>query len=151
MSLKPSMPKTLALAALSSFVLACPAWSQTTSCTASTSGVAFGSYDPFSGTPLNAVGSISVSCNVSASYTLALSTGQGSFTNRSMLNGSHAMNYNLYTDSLHTQVWGDGTGATHTVAGSGTTGSYSVYGQLPALQNAYVGSYSDSVVVTVTF
>lgn len=86
-----------------------------------------------------------------ASYTLALSTGQGSFTNRSMLNGSHAMNYNLYTDSLHTQVWADGTGATHTVAGSGTTGSYSVYGQIPALQNAYVGSYSDSVVVTVTF
>ena len=150
MSLKPSMPRVMALLVLMC-LYANAAWSQSTSCTASSTSVAFGSYDPFSSSPNDAVGSVAVTCNVSASYTIALSAGQGTFTNRTLLNGTHSMNYNLYTDSLHSQVWGDGTGATHTVAGSGTSASYSVYGEIPALQNAYVGSYADSVVVTVSF
>lgn len=151
MSLNRSMPRVMALLAWLMCLYAGVTCSQTTSCSAGATIVAFGSYDPFSSSPLDAVGSVSVTCNVSASYTIALSAGQGSFTTRSMLSGAHVLNYNLYTDSLRSQVWGDGTGATQTVAGSGTSSSYSVYGRMPALQNAYVGAYSDSVVVTVTY
>jgi spore coat protein U-like protein len=127
------------------------AQAQSTTCTASATGVAFGAYDPFSSVPLESTGSVSVTCSASTSYTIALSAGQGSFSNRTMSSGAHLLDYNLYTSSLRSTVWGDGSGATSTVAGSGTSQSYSVYGSVQALQNAYVGSYTDSVVVTVSF
>lgn len=47
--------------------------------------------------------------------------------------------------------WGDGSPGTATVNGSGTTHTFTVYGRIPARQNAVVGSYSDTITVTITF
>lgn len=136
---------------LGTCIFPCAVKAQSTTCTASATGVAFGTYDPFSSAPLDSTGSISVTCSSSTSYTIALSAGQGSFATRTLTSGVHPLAYNLYTDVLRTTVWGDGSGPTATVAGSGTSASFNVYGRVPALQNAYVGSYADTIVVTVNF
>lgn len=120
-------------------------------CSLSTQGVSFGNYDFLSSQNLGAVGNISVTCDVSASYTIALSPGGGTYASRSLSNGSYHLAYNLYTDAAYTTIWGDGSSGTSIISGSGTIGSYSVYGSSPAGQNPYVGSYSDAIIVTLTF
>lgn len=121
-------------------------------CGLSVLGVAFGNYDFQTSQNLDGVGRITVTCDVSTSYTIALSPGfAGTFASRSMQNGPHQLTYNLYTDPAHISIWGDGTGGSTTVSGSGASVDHTVYGSVPAGQNPYVGSYSDSVTVTLTF
>ena len=59
--------------------------------------------------------------------------------------------YALYQDSPRTTVWGNtaGTGLVH--AGDGASHAITVYGTVAAGQNVPVGSYSDTVVATITF
>ncbi len=125
-------------------------WAQAT-CGLSVQGVSFGSYDTFSNVALDSTGNIGVTCSFTATYTIALSEGGGSYALRAMANGTHRLNYNLYTDATRTAVWGDGTGGTAIVNGRGKIGNHAVYGRIPARQNAYVGSYSDIITVTLTF
>lgn len=120
-------------------------------CTVGTQGVNFGNYDFLSSQNLDGVGNVSVTCDVSASYTMALSQGSGTYASRLLSNGTYHLAYNLYTDASHTTIWGDGSSGTSIVSGSGTTASYSVYGSSPAGQNPYVGSYSDVITVTLAF
>lgn len=128
-------------------------------CTVAASGnlLAFGAY---TGAVNNTNGSLSLTCTDGDTYTVALNIGTGSgasFTNRVLTNPSPAgtMNYNIYTTSGRTTVWGDGTGSTATVAGTGTgaTQTLTAYGQIPAGQTATVtpGNYTDTVTITVTF
>jgi spore coat protein U-like protein len=128
-----------------------PASAQSTTCTVSSSGVNFGSYDVFSTSPDDITGSITVSCSASTSYAIALSAGSGSYGARTLTNGPQILDYNLYTDATRTTVWGDGTGGTATVSGTAASQTYTVYGSIAAGQNVSVGSYTDVVVVTLTF
>jgi spore coat protein U-like protein len=75
-----------------------------------------------------------------------------------MASGTNTLQYNLYTTAALTTVFGDGTGATGTDAGTGTGMAnalqYTVYGQLPdnaANQASIPGTYTDTVTVTVTY
>jgi len=65
--------------------------------------------------------------------------------------GTNYISYSLFQDSARTTAWGNtaATGVVHT--GTGTLTSISVYGQMAAAQNVPAGSYSDTVVATVTF
>lgn len=130
-------------------VLAAPAASAT--CSLSVQGVNFGSYDFMSSQNLDSVGHAIVSCDVSTSFSIALSTGAGSYASRTMQNGAHQLSYNLYADAAHTMIWGDGTGGSVVVSGSGTSVDEVVYGSAPAGQNPFLGSYSDAITVTLTF
>ncbi len=149
----------LALAAIS------PARADFT-CFAFAGGVSFGAYDPTAGVATTGAGTITVLCfllsapGVTVNYTVDLSSGlSGTYTSRTMQTGPQNLNYNLYTDAARTMIWGDGTGGTSRGTGqialSGGTpfGSnpHTVYGTIPALQNVGVGTYNDSIVVTVTF
>ena len=120
-------------------------------CSFTATGVAFGGYDVFSNQSLDSTGNISVTCDVSAPYSISLSTGGGSYASRAMSSGGHTLNYNLYTDATRTVVWGDGTGSTAVINASGLTGSHTVYGRIPARQNINVGVYGDIITVTLTF
>lgn len=124
-------------------------WAAT--CSLSVQAVSFGSYDTFSNVALDSTGNISVTCDISAPYTIALSAGGGSYARRAMAKGTHRLNYNLYTDATHTAVWGTGAGGTAMVNGSGTSRNHAVYGRIPATQNADVGSYSDIITVILNF
>ena len=120
-------------------------------CSVSTVGLNFGNYDVFSTLDDDITGTINVSCQSSTSYSISLSSGSGTYSARTLLSAGNRLNYNLYLDPTRLTIWGDGSAATGTLSGSGTTGSYTVYGRIPARQNAVVGIYGDIVTVTVAF
>jgi spore coat protein U domain-containing protein, fimbrial subunit CupE1/2/3/6 len=128
-------------------------------CTVAASGnlLAFGAY---TGAVNNASGSIRLTCTDGDTYTVALNAGSGSgasFANRVLTNPSPAgtLNYNIYTTTGRTVIWGDGTGTTATVTGMGNGAAQTLtpFGQIPAGQTATVtpGNYTDTVTITVTF
>ena len=139
------------------------AWALLQSCTVSAVPVSFGLYNPLSGAPVVATGTVTVSCTVTLlglleSWTIALGTGNsGSFSARRMANGASTLSYNLYTSAAYTNVWGDGSGSTTLVNGGapltiGTTNTdYTVYGRLPARQDAAAGIFTDMIVITLNY
>lgn len=132
------------------------------SCSVGTTAVAFGNYNPVIATADTANGNVAVTCSAlvifSASYVISMAKGNSAtYTPRFMnLLGVH-LNYNLYTTAGFTSIWGDTTGGTVTVSDSYTaiglseTRNYTVFGQIPALQAVGVGTYTDTVLVTVTY
>jgi spore coat protein U-like protein len=129
-------------------------------CTISATGVAFGNYDPQSLSPDDSTGSVNVDCkSTDPAPNVALSAGlSGSYAPRAMTGGSYSLPYNLYTTTARNIVWGDGTSGTVTLTLSGGTSSggrrlysQSVYGRIPAGRNVGAGSYSDTIILTVTW
>ncbi len=133
------------------------------SCAVGSTPVAFGTYDPTSGVPVASIGTVTVSCNLIVgvslfvAYSITLSTGSGSYTQRTMHSGGMALGYNLYSSSSYGSVWGDGTGGSSPqsdayLLGLGSTiKNYPIYGRIPASQIVGAGTYSDSIVVSVTY
>ncbi|MBN3781031.1 spore coat protein U domain-containing protein [Burkholderia sp. Ac-20345] len=121
----------------------------------SSPNVAFGSYDPMGGAPVDGASSIRVSCDKNATVTLSIASGQGSFTNRLMSSPGDSLQYNLYTDASRQTVWGDGTSGTATVAlsirGNPRTATFTVYGRIIGGQDVGVGTYNASLVMTLDF
>jgi spore coat protein U-like protein len=134
------------------------------SCTTTANAVAFGTYNPLSGTALTATGNVAVTCSalvagLNVSYVISLDAGQnGSFSARKMAQGGSLLQYNLYTSAAYTTVWGDGTSGTSTVSDAyllsllSVTRNYTVYGSMPVSQNVTPGTgYADTITVTVTY
>jgi spore coat protein U-like protein len=122
-------------------------------CSLSVQGVIFGPYDTFSVANLDSTGNIDVTCDIGTLYNVALSAGSGSYASRALRSGPNVLNYNLYVDFPRLLIWGDGTPATNLVNGVGTAAAvrHTLYGRVPSGQNAAVGTYSDSIIVTVNF
>ena len=152
--------KPLALAGLLS-AAATQACAATCSVTAVT--LAFGNYDPFRPGPTDTTGNIAVTCNGTAgeavTYTIVVNAGAGgTFAQRRMIFAAiAALNYNIYSDPARNLVWGDGNAGSLVVSDAlrlpapSVTKNYPVYGRLFGGQNVPVGSYSDSIVVTLNF
>lgn len=118
--------------------------------------VSFGVYDVLSASPnINGVGSITIRCEGGgpSTFVVTLSTGQSnSYASRVMKNGGNSLNYNLYTSSGRTIVWGNGSGGSNTrTANRNTTTTLDIFGKIPAEQDVAVGSYLDSITATVNF
>jgi len=125
-------------------------------CTISATPVNFGAYSVFSTFPNNnSGGGVTVVCNNDSggSFEVTLSTGlSNSYASRVMQSGANPLNYNLYTSAARTAVWGDGTGGSNTMmAAKNSTTMLNIFGQIPAGQDATVGTYTDSITVTVNF
>jgi spore coat protein U-like protein len=126
-----------------------PAWAR---CGIEGAGMSFGDYDPLSTAPTNGNGSILISCTSSRSgITVSLSSGSGSYSGRRMRGSLMDLSYNLYRDVNRTIIWGDGTGGTAVYAGPKENVRLDIYGKIPAQQNVRAGTYSDTIVVTVTY
>jgi spore coat protein U-like protein len=131
-------------------------------CSATASAVAFPNYTPGGGV-VTANGTISVKCTNTSPYTVALNAGSSTgdaFTQRLMTlaAGTATLQYNLYTTAGFATVFGDGTGTTAKVPGTGaglaTAVNTTVYGQLldsAANQAAAPGNYSDTITVTISY
>ena len=67
--------------------------------------------------------------------------------------GSGKVRYNLYLDSLRTQIWGDGTSGTEVFTGSASTGATAVpvFGRVFGSQDVSAAIYIDTVIVTLDF
>ncbi len=136
-------------------------------CSASATGVAFTTYLPFSGSNVDNAGNVRLTCSGAlgtVDYSIALNKGlySGNFSPRQMDDGNgHQLNYDLYSNSGYTTIWGDGTSGTVVVSGTVSVplpifGSGNadnpIFGRIPGGQStAFVGSYSDTITVTVTY
>jgi spore coat protein U-like protein len=121
-------------------------------------GLSFGSYNVFSGSALDTTGLIVYRCDdVAPSDSILIQLGRGnSLTGpRKLLNGASELEYNIYLDAARSVVWGDGSDGTSqhgpVVPADGADTNVPVYGRLESRQNARVGKYSDTVVVTIVF
>jgi spore coat protein U-like protein len=144
------------------------------SCTMSTTGLAFGSYNPTSSVPVTANGTINFTCTYTGTgftASITISPGNsGNYLNRTLNFGSQALNYNIYVNASDTEIFGGGTGNGSsgtwyyylcyagggvTCAGgtgqSGTQYSAPMYGLLPSGQDVSAGLYSDTIMVTITY
>jgi spore coat protein U-like protein len=109
---------------------------------------------------LTAQSDITVRCTSGTAFSIALDDGvTGSFTGRRMVGpGGNFLVYNLYTADTYSAVWGDDTGATDLVGGSGagmaTPVIRTVYGRLLAADNTgavEAGAYTDTIIATITY
>ena len=127
-------------------------------CTVNTTAVNFGTYNVFTATPEDATGRVRVRCTGTAppSVTVHLDKGGApSFTPRQMRKGTETLDYNLYQDSTRTVIWGDGTGGSQTFVlpnpPRNTNIDVTVYGRIPAGQDASSGTYTSTVTATIFF
>ena len=120
----------------------------------SANGVDFGVYDVFSSAPNHTgIGSFSIKCSGGSSATVKLSNGQSNtFAPRVLRSGANRLTYNLYVSAARNLVWGDGTGGTSLVAikKNGAV-NLDIFGSIPAGQDAAVGLYTDTIIMTVEF
>lgn len=123
-------------------------------CIVAASPLAFGNYDPTSGTATDSTNTISVTCTASVPYTVALNQGThgSSVTARLMQLSSDTLPYALYSNAGRTTNWGESVGV-DTVAGtgSGILQTHTVYGRIPAGASVPAGAYTDTVTVTVNY
>lgn len=124
-------------------------------CTISATGVAFGAYDVLASSPLDSTGSISYRCGSAQNVLISISQGaSGTYSPRQMRNASEVLGYNLFLEAARTTIWGNGSGGTGvfaTRAQAHRTETATVYGRITALQNAAIGLYTDTLVVTIVF
>ena len=132
-------------------------------CTINTSSIRFGNYDSFSSIPSDTAGTITVNCTsdvVKANLTLSQSSTSGSFNPRQMKRsgGTDLLNYNIYTDVARTIIFGNGAGGTTDIGLKRPTGKpepwsqvIDIYGRIPPGQDVSVGSYSDTLTVTINW
>ncbi len=151
-------PKLLVFSLMTLFLLA-PTAEAAVSCTISTVGVVFGSYNVFSPTTLTSTGRTTIFCSGvgggGRTVTVWLSQGSaGSFNPRKMFRSTEALSYNLYLSAGGTQIWGDGTGGSvqfSTLVSNNQTVNTTIFGQIPSGQDVSVGSYTDTIIATVNF
>ncbi|WP_346828038.1 Csu type fimbrial protein [Serratia inhibens] len=96
-------------------------------------------------------GAIRVKCNNGTSYNVLLGGGQSGNTAARYLQSaaSQRVNYNLYTNSAHNVIWDNLTGVSQTA--NGQDNWLPVYGMIPVQSTPPVGSYTDTVQVTINW
>jgi spore coat protein U-like protein len=121
-------------------------------CLVTAQNINFGTHGVLSA-QVDATGGLGVTCSSGASYTIGLNnglTGTGP-TARRMTLGAQAVIYGLYKNAARTQPWGNSGAQLVTGTGAGTLQTLTVYGRVPAQATPPAGTYTDTVVVTVTY
>ncbi|HVI59783.1 MAG TPA: spore coat U domain-containing protein [Luteimonas sp.] len=136
------------------------------SCTVSATDIAFNAYDPADANataPKDATGTVSVRCTRGTSTAVAAlnqganaATGSTCATPLRQMNGggTERLRYDIYKEAGRTNPWGCAAAnsqAIPTFASSVTPVTLTTYGRIPAGQDAAIGSYTDTVQVSVTF
>ena len=144
---------------------------QAGACAVSSSGLAFGPYQPltFPGKLASAATTsdarVDIVCTgivAGGAYTVALGPASAGGGNRISVRylsgdaGGDDMAFNVYLDPAHTQVWGDGIIAGSLMSGTIPPGnsnqSHTVYGRIQAGQSTLrAGSYSGWLTMTVSY
>lgn len=144
--------RSLVFSATLSLSVGMPSKAQAAHCTMQTTNISFGNYDVFNPAPVSSTGRITVSCNRTSSYTITASTGNsGNFLLRQMSFGSYRLAYNLYINNTYSTVWGNGNTGTAAIVNTAVSGTHTIFGQLPARQNVASGTYSDTLIVILSF
>ena len=127
------------------------------SCDIQTTPLAFGAYDPLvlhATQPLDREASVTITCTKGTPATVSVDGGlHASGAMRHLSNGSVVLRYDLFKDAGRTQRWGEGDGDALQPgeAPSEAPRTFAVFGRILPGQDIPVGTYTDSVVVTVEF
>jgi len=129
-------------------------------CTIGAFAIAFGAYDPFSATPLDQTGTVSINCTKGTSGVISLNLGANASGSTRRMQDTGAtgnyLTYEIYDNSTRTTVWN----TTNTVtlgpsASKDTALTATAYGRVTAGQDPQAGAgvtnYQDTIVATVTF
>jgi len=124
-------------------------------CEVTATDLAFGQYSAQAGTQLLGSTLLRATCTPNTTYNIGLDAGSspGATVNqRKMVSGSNNLNYQLYSDTNRTTIWGNTTG-TDTVTGSGTgvAQDHTVFGAVPAAQVVPAGDYADTITVRIYY
>jgi spore coat protein U-like protein len=95
--------------------------------------------------------SIKPTCTSGTTYTIGLNAGTGTGATlavRKMTFGANTINYSIYTNAGHTTVWGAGTVSS---TGTGNQQLFQAFGQVPAQALPNPGTYTDTIIATVTY
>jgi spore coat protein U-like protein len=128
-------------------------------CTITANALNLGNYDPVganAAAPATASTTLSVSCTNGAAANVTLGQGDnagGGSTDadptRRLSDGTNFLNYGLFTDVGLADEWGNTVATGIPYTGTGSAGSLTVYGSIPAAQNVPAGTYTDTVVATI--
>ncbi len=131
-----------------------------TNCTISTTAVAFGAYDPLvtnATVELDGTGAVLMYCTKGTVATVSLGsgsnpTGGGAIRNMKIGGvGTDLLTYELYTTNTRTTVWNTTNTLSYTSTSKATQNSMTVYGKVAPGQDVSTGSYTDTVVATISF
>ena len=125
-------------------------------CTVTAGSMDFGDVSDRVATGATAAASLSVTCTENAPYAITLGPGLGPNVSdpqfRRMSNGTQTLAYGLYQDPGGSRPWGWTLGLNDLSAtGTGLSQTFTVHGLLHGGQEAVIGEYTDSVVVTVHY
>ncbi len=121
-------------------------------CTLSSTGIAFGGYNPLDTISTDSTAIVSVECETA--YSISLSEGlAGTFHPRTMAGSIDSLQYNLFTGPDYSVIWGNGISGSQVVTGPGGLQpvEHVIYGRIFAQQNVRIGSYADTITVTLEF
>ena len=124
-------------------------------CTLSTATLNFGNISSLAAA-VDGQTNLTVACSNGSPYTIALDgglSGAADPTLRRMTRGSSTMLYGLYRDGNRSLPWGNTAGGGGNTLGGTGTGSgqiHPVYGRIGAQPIPPPGTYTDTIVVTVT-
>lgn len=124
----------------------------TAECTLTANALDFGSASLITAN-LDATSTLDIQCSAGTAYTLTMDAGAGTgatTTTRVLTSGSNTATYGIYKDAGRSNVFGSTGGEELTGTATGAAQSISIYGRVPP-QTVAVGSYTDSVTVTITY
>ena len=142
------------------FAIAAPAFGASSCSITALPTLGFPNYDVFVGGPTLTSGIATIRCTGSGSlpsFTVGMgqSATSNSISGRQMaqtgVGNSGRLNYNIYKDGGYSKLWGDGTAGTTplVVTTAGPNTQVSVYGKIDPGQDAPVGNYKDTVIMSV--
>lgn len=122
-------------------------------CTVNAATQDFGPASGLLGTAHDATSAVGLRCTYRAPWQVSLDVGQNaSGTARRMSGPGGLIGYELYRDSNRTQRWGSTLNVdTASGIGTGATQNLTVYGRVPTQPPRAAGTYTDTIVVTVTY
>lgn len=124
------------------------------SCTVSATNINFGTMG-FVTANHDSSGTVTIQCSSTLPYTVSLDGGTSGATDptqRKMTSGANNLVYGLYQDSARSLPWGNSAGV-NTVSGTGTGSSQNltVYGRVPVQTTPNPATYTDTIVVTISY
>lgn len=122
-------------------------------CTVVGGNMDFGSAIATLSSPIDASASLSTTCSASSPYTIGLGDGLAATgaMQRNLSFDTHRISYHLYQNVARTTPWGNAVGDRVAGTGSGSAQSHTVYGRIPPQSTPAAGTYTDTVIVTVTY
>jgi spore coat protein U-like protein len=132
----------------------------TESCVVTSTALQFGGADVTDGAAHAGTGGLDVMCTSGTAWTATADVGTGTGATMALrgmtstAGGGLPLNYVLYNDNTATSPWGDGTGGTSPIIGTGTGVVVPIVlaGSIPLGQTGIpAGTYADLVQVTVNY